>query len=277
MEKMIVVVFDTEPQASDGMLALKQLDREGAISVYAGQVIKKNSDGTVEVLERKDAFPIGATGGTAIGALIGLLGGPIGLFTGAMFGALLGSFRDFYRSGVSDIFAEDVSNELTPGKFAVVADVSEEWTNPLDIKMESLGGKVFRTRKKYVEIEQTKGNVAAIDAEVALLNKEMKNARSEHKARLQAKIDKLKNKRQEQITHAKGRLEQMEKEHDIKLRALKEKAAKTRGKTKASIEARVAQINENYRETLKKWKNLEAERLKKRADRVKAKAKQLKS
>lgn len=277
MEKMVVVVFDTEPQASDGMLALKQLDKEGAISIHAGQVIKKNRNGTVELLERKDEFPIGTTGGTAIGSLIGLLGGPIGVSTGAMFGALFGSFRDFYRSGVSDIFAEDVSSKLTPGKFAVVADISEEYVTPLDTKMANLGGQVIRTAKRHVEVDQMKDNIAALDAEIALLNKEMKNATREQKTKLQAKIDKLKEKRQKQIEHAKERSEQMKKEHGTKVQALKAKAANARGEAKAAIEARVTQINKDFEKTLTKWKNLEAERLEKKASRLEEKAKKLRS
>jgi uncharacterized membrane protein len=275
LEKMIVVVFDTEYKAHEGEEALKELDKEGTISVHAASVIKKSSDGKAELLKTKEEFPIGAVGGTAIGSLIGLLGGPVGVFVGATGGALLGAFDDLYRSGVNAEFVDDVSATLTAGKFAVIADISEEWISPLDVKMEKLGGQVMRTRKRYVEADQMKSDVAALDEEIKQLEKEAKNARGEHKAKLQAKIDKLKEKRQKKIERAKQRLEQIKKEHDAKVQALKEKAAKARGETKAAIEARVTQINKNYQETLTKLKNLEAERLEKRAKRLEEKAKEL--
>ena len=39
---------------------------------------------------------------------------------------------------------DEVSQNLTPGKVAVVADADEEWVTPLDTRMEALGGIVFR-------------------------------------------------------------------------------------------------------------------------------------
>lgn len=257
LEKMIVVVFDTYPQAVDGILALKQLDREGAISVHSASVIKKNSDGATELLKTEDAFPIHAVGGTAIGSVVGLLGGPVGVALGASWGAVLGGLHDLHRSGVSAEFVDEVSTKLTPGKFALVADISEEWITPLDIKMENLGGQIFRTGKRYVEIDQIKADVAALNAEIAQLGKEMKNAHGEQKAKLQTKVEKLKVKRKERIERAKKQLEQMKKERAAKVEALKKKASKARGETKAAIEARVTRINKDHQEILKGWNKWE--------------------
>jgi len=277
LEKMLVVVLNSEYMAYKGVAILKQLDDEGSISVHAAAIIEKISDRKVTILQTKEEFPIRTVGGTAIGSLIGLLGGPLGVLVGAASGVVLGDIGDLHRSGVNTEFVDDVSSKLAPGKYAVVADISEEDVTPLDTKMAELGGQVVRTRKRYVEIEQLKGNIAATNAEIAQLNKEMKNAGREQKANLRAKIEKLKEKRQKEIEHAKGLLEQREKERDIKVLALKEKAANARGKTKVAIEARVTQINNDYKKTLTKWKNLKAERLEKKADRLQEKARQLRS
>ena len=250
MEKMLVVVLNSEYMAYKGVAILKQLDDEGSISVHAAAIIEKISDRKVTILQTKEEFPIRTVGGTAIGSLIGLLGGPLGVLVGAASGVVLGDIGDLHRSGVNTEFVDDVSSKLAPGKYAVVADISEEDVAPLDTKMAELGGQVVRTRKRYVEIEQIKGNIAATNAEIAQLNKEMKNAGREQKANLRAKIEKLKERRQKEIEHAKGLLEQREKERDIKVLALKEKAANARGKTKAAIEARVTQINNDYKKTL---------------------------
>ena len=42
---------------------------------------------------------------------------------------------------------------LKPGKFAMVADVNEEWITPIDTQMVKLGGVVFRTKKQNLEYE----------------------------------------------------------------------------------------------------------------------------
>ena len=83
MDRMLVVVFDTESKAYDGRTALLQLDDEGSIAVFAYAVIAKNADGTATVKQGDDSGPLGTLLGTSLGSLIGLLGGPVGLAIGA--------------------------------------------------------------------------------------------------------------------------------------------------------------------------------------------------
>ncbi len=47
MDRMLVVVFDSESKAYEGKKALLQLDGEGSISAYGYAVVAKNSDGCV--------------------------------------------------------------------------------------------------------------------------------------------------------------------------------------------------------------------------------------
>ena len=94
---------------------------------------------------------------------------------------------DLYRSGVSAEFVDTVSVLLAPGKYAVIADVSEEWTTPLDMKMATLGGQVVRTTRSDVEIEQMRSDVALLDEEITELENEMKDAKDERKAELKGK------------------------------------------------------------------------------------------
>jgi flavin-binding protein dodecin len=80
-----------------------------------------------------------------------LLGGPAGLAIGALTGTVIGNIADLWVAGVGSDFLDEVSNVLTPGKYAIVADISEEWVTPLDTRMEALNGFVFRTTKKSFE------------------------------------------------------------------------------------------------------------------------------
>ncbi|MGO8731780.1 MAG: hypothetical protein ACLQVM_03190 [Terriglobia bacterium] len=75
MERMLVAVFENESQANEGAKALRQLDLDGSITVYAHAVVVKNPDGTVIGRERDDQGPFGLLIGVALGALIGVLGG----------------------------------------------------------------------------------------------------------------------------------------------------------------------------------------------------------
>jgi uncharacterized membrane protein len=277
MEKMLVVVFDSESKAYEGTNALSQLDREGSITVHAVSVIKKNGEGKTVVLKTVDEFPIATLGGTAIGSLIGLLGGPYGVVVGATTGTLVGTTSDLYSAGVSAEFVDDVSVILIPGKYAIVADISEEWVTPLDLKMEKIDGQVFRTARLDVEADQLRVEIMANEIETARLETEKKQAKDERKAKLQAKIDKLNKARKKKEEQASQRLEQIKKEHERKAHALKDKAANARGDAKAAIDARITEMNQHHQQAVAKGKNAQAAKLEKGAEKLEEKAKTLKS
>lgn len=253
MERMLVVVFDNEKKAYDGSRALKELDLEGSISVYAEAVIEKNDDGTVVIKHISEDFPISTFSGTAIGALIGALGGPIGLAVGAVGGAVAGSIWDLSRAGVNAEFLDDVSAKLSPGKWAIVSEISEEWVTPVDTRMEALGGTVFRIARRDVANEQDARDVAAIKADIAQLKAEQAKSRAEHKAKLQAKIDDLDKKLDAKAEQAKQRSEQREEEAKAKVKALEKRAAEKKGEAKADIEKRIADIKEKLKKAMEDY------------------------
>ncbi len=247
MEKMLVVVFDDETKAYDGSSALKELDSEGSISIHGISVVKKNSDGSLVTEEVEGDFPIRTAAGTAIGALIGVLGGPVGLGVGTATGALAGYIADLHRAGVDADYFDEVSTKLTPGKWAVVSDISEEWETPVDTKMEALGGSVFRATRQSVEKEQEAKEEAGLKARMANLKQEQAKARQDQKAKIRAKIDSLHAKLEAKKQGAKERSEQRKKETDAKVHALQEKAKESRGNTKAKIQARIASLREKHK------------------------------
>ena len=229
MERMLVVVFENELKAYDGFKALKELDSEGSISVHSEAVIKKNDDGTVTLKQEDNDFPIRTVGGTAVGALIGLLGGPIGLAAGAVIGTFAGSIWDMERAGVNADFLDEVSAKLTSGKWAVVSDVSEEWVTPVDSRMATLGGTVFRNTRKNIEHDQNTRDVAAIKADIAQLKTEQAKARADQKARFQTKIDNLNKKMKAKIEQAKERSEQPEKGNQSESGCLRKESGEGEG------------------------------------------------
>jgi uncharacterized membrane protein len=68
MNKMLVAVFDTEPAAFEGLSALRDLHREGDITLYASAVMVKDKTGKINVKQEADDGPVG----TAVGLLTGL-------------------------------------------------------------------------------------------------------------------------------------------------------------------------------------------------------------
>jgi len=230
MDRMLVVVFDNETQAYDGKKAFMQLDAEGSIGVYAFAVVSKHADGTVTVKQEDDYGPIGTLLGTTFGGLIGLLGGPVGFGIGLATGAVAGGAVDIYNVGIGGDFIDDVNKSLTPGKFAVVAEIDEDWTTPVDTRMEAIGGTVYRRALSEVKHTLHEEHVAAMKADRAQMKAEQAKAHADRKAKLQEKINQLDSKIQAQLQKAKERREAAQREAQAKVKVLKAKAAAAKAK-----------------------------------------------
>ncbi len=89
MERMLVVVFDSEAKAYEGSRALQGLGEDSIIAVHASWVVTTDSDGTTTPIKTHEALPEGTMGGTAVGSLIGMFGGPVGLAVGAASGFVI--------------------------------------------------------------------------------------------------------------------------------------------------------------------------------------------
>jgi uncharacterized membrane protein len=230
MDRMLVVVFDNETKAYEGKKALMQLDAEGSISVYAYAVLSKHADGSATIKQGDDTGPLGTLVGTSLGSLIGLLGGPVGVAIGAASGFAIGGVADLNNARIGADFIDDVNKQLLPNKVAVVAEIEEDWTTPVDTRMEPIGGIVFRRALADVEHEIHEENVNAMKADLAQMKAEQAKAHADRKAKLQEKIIQLDTKIQAQLQKAKERLEAAKRQAQAKVQVLKAKAAAAKAK-----------------------------------------------
>jgi uncharacterized membrane protein len=231
MDRMLVVVFDNESKAYEGKKALVHLDKEGSIGVYGYAVLAKNADGSATVKQGDDVGPIGSLLGTSLGSLIGILAGPAGLAVGASAGLLAGEAFDVNNAGIGADFIDDVAKVLLPNRAAIIAEIDEDWTTPVDTRMEAIGGTVFRRALSEVKDTIYEENVAAMKADLAQLKAEHAKAQADRKAKLQEKINQLDSRIQAQLQKAKERSEAVERRAQAKVEVLK---AKTRLRAKAS-------------------------------------------
>jgi uncharacterized membrane protein len=242
MDKMIVVGFESELKAYEGSKALQDLQREGSIDLYAKAVIARDASGKVMVKEQGDMGPVGTAVGLLSGSLIGLIGGPVGMAVGAAAGTYGGLLYDSMNLGINMDFIAEVADYLQPGKAAVVAEVWEEWTLPIDNRMEALGGIVFRRSRNEVLDIVIDRDVRILNADLDALEAEYNQATGEAKASLQKKIDATKAKLQATQDAIQARIDASQKETDAKIKSLQEQAAKESGERKAKREARIAEL-----------------------------------
>ena len=246
LNKFIVVVFPGEAEAYQGTQALKELHAEGSITVYGAAVVAKDLKGRAMTKEAAEAGPLGTTLGALVGGLIGVIGGPAGTAVGIAGGAAIGSMVDLFNYGISEDFLMRVSTELAPGRTAVIAEVAENWTTPLDTRMEYLGGTILRTWRADFEDEQIEKEVAARRADFEQLKAEYTEAKQEVQAKLKAKMDQAKADLDKAEARARAKVEALESETKAKMAALEKQLNEARDDAKEKIHQRIAALRADY-------------------------------
>lgn len=248
MDRVIVVVFQSEQQAYEGSRALHELQRDGSITLYADAVIAKGESGTVSVRRRPEVGFEGTLYGFLTGSIIGLLGGPVGVALGAGTGTIVGTALDAARSGVGDDFLQEVSEYLVPKTAAVIAEVDEEWQIPLDSRMETIGGRVFRRSRIDVEDTWYEREMAALRAELDALEAEREKASTERKAKLDAKVESAKRRLRDTEHKVEVRIASLQREGEAKAESLKKQMEIASQERKAKLERRLTEVQADYKE-----------------------------
>jgi uncharacterized membrane protein len=159
---VIVGIFDNRNQAYE---AAYELNRVGdGVEVKSGAILEKDALGNVTALDTQNlptAWGLGgAAGGALLGALVGLLAGPgaaaagtaagaaaatSGAAAGAIGGGAVGTTADLTNWGIKADYMDMVRTRMLPGSTAVVAEVEEGSTWPVDSAILRHGGIVYRS------------------------------------------------------------------------------------------------------------------------------------
>lgn len=248
MDRFVIVVFDDERKALEGSRALRELHREGSITLYADAVIAKDVSGKVCVQRAPASGLESSIFGQITGSLAGLLGGPAGLPLGAGTGALVGAACSLTRSGLDADFLDEVSRYLISGKAAIVSELDEEWQAPVDARMEELGGHVFRRNRIAVEDAFHGRELAAFRAELSALEAERDKAGEERKARLEQKLESERRRLEIKEDELEARIDMIRREGEAKLECLRQQLATAREDRKKRLERRLAGVRTDYRD-----------------------------
>ena len=261
MSKFAVVVFEDEKKAYDGLHALQELHAEGSLTVWGTDVRRRDADGKVSIVKRDDQGPLGTGLGALAGGLVGLFGGPVGAVVGMVVGATAGGVGDLVHLGLSEEFLASVERDLAPGKFAVIAEIDEEWVVPLDSRMEKLGAKVIREdRLAFAEdalekrANARKARLAQLKAEFDQRRRERARERAGTKAEamlqtlLTYEIEDTRWKLEGMAEKAEKRLESAKQELDAKIEALRAQASSANPEVRNRIEQRIVDVRNEFAE-----------------------------
>ena len=244
MNRVLVVIFDTEAAAHAGLLALRRLHADGDITLYATGVVARDAAGVARLRQADEPGLVGAGMGLAVGSLIGLLGGPLGLAAGALTGTLVGALRDIWVAGVDLDFIAQAQAGLLPGKVALVAEVDEEWVVPVDNALEAAGGQVLRRTRGALAEAQFDQDLVSIRADIAALEAEATQAGSQAQARLQARIAAARLRLDAAVQRGHQRVAVLRQDSDAKAAALALQLRQADDAVKGRLQARAQRLRE---------------------------------
>ncbi len=244
---MLVVVFDNETKACEGLNALRELHQSGDITLYANAVVSRDAAGQVQIAQAADEGPIGMATGLLSGSLIGLLGGPIGWAVGSGVGAITGLAFDISNDNVNAAFVNEVAGALGKSKTALLAEIDETWTAPLDTRMETLGGIVFRRLRYEVEEDQLRRESEAMAAEFNELKEELKEAKEAGKTRISNAMANLKNKAYLANEQIRWKMDEAKSQLEAKAHKMEEQMKDAGEKRKAKLKKQIDAIKEEHK------------------------------
>jgi len=135
MHCVLVIVFDNEAKANEGKTELLRLDSEGCISIYGYEVIAKKADGTVVIPQADGHGTLSPFAKSLLDSSDSALPTPARKASNP---------ADSNKTETGQDFIRDVTKVLLLNRVAIVVEVEEEWPSSLDIRMDSIGGVVFR-------------------------------------------------------------------------------------------------------------------------------------
>ena len=195
MENILAITFDESKDAYEGLTKLKELDEQEQVGLSGAAVVERKDDGTIDVKDEVgDVGWEGTATGGVIGLLIGIIGGPLGILLGGATGVLYGSLFDLADSDETESVLTDVARLVKVGQLTLLAQVTEQNPEIVDVAVERLGGTVVRQPLDEVEAEIAAAEDAQHAAKVEARKKLRDERREEHKEKVQAKVADLKGK-----------------------------------------------------------------------------------
>ena len=144
MAELIVVAYDTPPEAEAARKELLGLAKEYLVDVADAVVATADEDGNIKLDQMVNMWTVGATGGAFWGLLAGIIffNPLLGLAVGAGAGALSAALADY---GIEDEFIKHVSASLQPGQAALFMMMRTEASDKVIERLGAKGGRILRT------------------------------------------------------------------------------------------------------------------------------------
>jgi uncharacterized membrane protein len=143
--ELLVAAFDGEHSAETALTQLREMQKDGVVSIVNAAVLVKTSSGQAHIKETEDVrAPAGAVFGAIVGGLMGLIGGPAGAIVGAAAGAAAGGVAAHkIDMGFTNTNLEQMQALLPAGSSAIIAMVTLDWVERVSRALEALNARLL--------------------------------------------------------------------------------------------------------------------------------------
>jgi hypothetical protein len=239
MDKILVAVFEHGSGAHEGVRILRELDAAGAIDLFGSSVVAKDDRGDAEIVHAAEPGPLG----TAVRRFTERLLLALAL-RGPAAATLCARMPDRpaqepVRLATGEDLLALVATILRPGGYAVVAELWEQWVQPVDAQLSASGAVVLRRPRENAaaEIERER---AGLGAERAELERRRQRASKEDQAALERTIEAVEHAIRAVQDLARAQLASERSEHEAKNTLLVAKLEGAQGPAKARLDARIS-------------------------------------
>ena len=246
MNKTLVAIFNSEDAAFEGLTALKELNRNGDITLYDSAVLASNKVGEATIVKGPENPLVGTFVGMFVGTLAGALAGPLGIPLGAAAGTLAGATGDAVKDTVDYNFVEQVRDEMAPGTVALIADIEETWVTPVNVAIAQIGGTVFRRLRHEIVEDQLAREHAEFEQELKELKAELATSTGNAKAQVQLRIASLEKSLAQNRALAQARAKKLESEWQAKRQAMEKQLHDANALRKARIKDQMEKAKQDY-------------------------------
>ena len=141
---LVVAYFKDEDTARKALSVLNEKHKSESLPLDGAALIYRDEEGEVHLKEVGDRHPAeGVVKGALIGGALGLLFGPLGAIGGSAIGAYYGGLvASSVDEGVPDPALQEIANLLPTDSSAVVVLTTEARASDVEALLASLGGEV---------------------------------------------------------------------------------------------------------------------------------------
>ena len=211
MKNVIVASFKEEAKAIEALHKLNELDSFGDISIYEQIMVRKKTNGEIEIMKEDDSEGWRTLTGMGVGSLLGLLGGPVGFVIGLLTGTTIGAIADASHYDFADDFINKVEKKIESGTVCIIAEIEEDSDTFIDNYLKPLGAVITRSDVDFEFDKHVNEQIDEIDDEIAEQRAALKNAAGNERKKIQKKIADLKEKRRARIAEFVAKRKEAEK------------------------------------------------------------------